>query len=134
MFFLPGNIVSGIGPTSNFGLRNHFQTAFSRFMKGFYRRELFPLSVWNVINLMGAASESSEIQKGLNQLCMSIISIDQNMYSQGRNKQRCKLSTEHIGLLKILRNEVEITTPISKWTCQSRVLSRNFWRWYQWAR
>lgn len=35
---------------------------------------------------MDAASESNETQKGLNQLCMSIISIDQNMYSRGRKE------------------------------------------------
>lgn len=63
---------------------------------------------------MDAASESNGIQKGLNQLCMSIISIDQNMYRQGRKKQLQKLSTEGIGLFKILRNKVEITTLISE--------------------
>lgn len=65
---------------------------------------------------------------------MTIISIDQDTYSQGREKQLRKLSTECIGLLKILRNKMEITTLISKWTCQSQILSRSFWRWYQWVR
>lgn len=44
---------------------------------------------------MDAAPESNEIQKGLNQLCMGIISIHQNIYSQSRKKQLRKLSRAH---------------------------------------
>lgn len=62
---------------------------------------------------MDAAPESNEIQKGLNQLCMGIISIHQNIYSQSRKKQLRKLSRAHWAF-KNPRNKVEITTLISK--------------------
>lgn len=44
------------------------------------------------MTLMDAASESDEIQKGLSHLCMSIIFIVQNVYSQDREKRKAKHS------------------------------------------
>lgn len=49
---------------------------------------------------MDAASEGNEIQKGFNQLCMSIISRDQNMYSQGRKKSCASSAQSAAGFKK----------------------------------
>lgn len=63
---------------------------------------------------MDAASESNEIEKGLNQWGM----IGTHIFrKQQKNLQ--KVSTERIRLVKILRNKAEITTLISECSCQS---------------